>query len=252
MLYSVNIISSFCFLSKIYLQNKSIFFKKINLVSYCLEKLMNNLKGRKEMKKLLGICLWVVLITVLCSGYAFSQSGTHETTGNDLLLKNVLKDSGTIKGLVYCPFAGEPLSGATVYLEGLSFTAITGDSGEFTLLYVPAGSHRLMVKNHHGELYDQGVVTVEENSTTDVHEIAVDCPVLGGTPCNDNTECAANEFCEKPPHFCSDSGACRPRPTVCPTDYTPVCGCDNATYVNECEATKAGASILAIQPCNIQ
>jgi hypothetical protein len=210
---------------------------------------MNHLKGGREMKKLLGISFLVVMISFFVFGSAVAETGTNGTIGNELLMKNVLKDSGTIRGLVYCSFVGEPLSGATVYLEGLSFTAITGDSGEFTLLYVPAGSHRLMVKNHDGELYDQGVVTVEENSTTDVHEIDVDCPVLGGTPCNGNTECAADEFCEKPPHFCSLSGVCRPRPTVCPLISTPVCGCDNVTYGNECEAARAGVNVLAPNEC---
>jgi hypothetical protein len=196
------------------------------------------------MIKVIRMTSLVALTIVLLSVSALAQ--------NDLLLKNVLRDSGTITGLVYCPLSGEPLSGVTVYIEGLSFTAITGDSGEFTFLYVPAGSHRLVVKNHDGELYDQGVVTVEENSTTDVHELAVDCPVLGGTPCNDNNECLADEYCEKPPHYCSNSGFCLPRPTVCPFIFAPVCGCDNVTYGSECEAAMAGASIFTIQPCDIQ
>lgn len=195
------------------------------------------------MKKVIRMITLVAVIIFLLSVSALAQNGR--------LLKNVLRDSGTITGLVYCPFAGEPATGATVYLEGLSFMAITGDSGEFTLLYVPAGSHRLVV-NYQEELYNQGLITVEENSTTDVHEIPVDCAVLGGTPCNDNTPCASDEYCEKPPHFCSDPGVCRPRPTVCSFISSPVCGCDNITYGNECEAAMAGKSILSIQPCDLQ
>jgi hypothetical protein len=201
------------------------------------------------MKKLLGMSLLVVMIGFLVIGSACAESGTNGTVGNELLMKNVLRDSGTIRGLAFCPISGELLSSATVYLEGLSFTVITGDTGEFTFLYVPAGSHRLVI-NYQGELnnYD---VAVEENSTTDLGDVAVACAVPGGTPCNDNSDCLNDEYCVKPE--CSfDGGLCIPRPTECPQISAPVCSCDNVTYGNDCEAAKAGANWEIMRACDLQ
>ncbi|MCZ7677430.1 MAG: Kazal-type serine protease inhibitor family protein [Sandaracinaceae bacterium] len=39
-------------------------------------------------------------------------------------------------------------------------------------------------------------------------------------------------------------GVCAPRPDACPTIIAEVCGCDGRTYANECEANRAGVSVL--------
>jgi len=65
--------------------------------------------------------------------------------------------------------------------------------------------------------------------------------------------CDAGEFCKFPEGVCSDAadhpGVCTPIPTVCPDVRAPVCGCDGATYGNECEAAAAGVSIDHPGPC---
>jgi hypothetical protein len=38
-------------------------------------------------------------------------------------------------------------------------------------------------------------------------------------------------------------------PQACDTVYDPVCGCDNATYGNACEANMAGISVYAEGAC---
>jgi hypothetical protein len=51
--------------------------------------------------------------------------------------------------------------------------------------------------------------------------------------CTSNVDCRPEEYCAKV--SCTDAmGACMRRPTVCPSDLAPSCGCDTITYFNDC------------------
>lgn len=56
--------------------------------------------------------------------------------------------------------------------------------------------------------------------------------------------CDATEWCDVTDGAACDApGICRPRPDVCARYWSPVCGCDDVTYGNECEAHRAGTDV---------
>ena len=77
----------------------------------------------------------------------------------------------------------------------------------------------------------------------------------GGSSCGGllGTSCGDGEFCD----FALDAqcgaadqtGTCQPVPEVCNFIFAPVCGCDDRTYGNACEANAAGVSVASEGEC---
>jgi len=64
--------------------------------------------------------------------------------------------------------------------------------------------------------------------------------------------CSADEYCAyERGQACGRfaSSACKLRPSACTKEYVPVCGCDNMTYGNACEAHAAGVGLLDLGEC---
>jgi hypothetical protein len=64
--------------------------------------------------------------------------------------------------------------------------------------------------------------------------------------------CPPTEFCDFPDNSCGATdqvGACRPRPTGCPDNFDPVCGCDRVVHPNSCDAAAAGADLDGFGSC---
>lgn len=76
----------------------------------------------------------------------------------------------------------------------------------------------------------------------------------GGARCSlRDPSCVRGEFCDFPPTaFCGVAdgfGVCTDIPIACPDVFAPVCGCDDNTYGNDCEAAAAGVSVASEGEC---
>ncbi|MBX3275803.1 MAG: hypothetical protein KF729_36435 [Sandaracinaceae bacterium] len=67
-------------------------------------------------------------------------------------------------------------------------------------------------------------------------------------PCRDDSQCESHEFCDGV--GCGTAGGCRPRGGGCGGELRPVCGCDGATYSNECWAAQAGIRVAHADACD--
>ena len=86
-----------------------------------------------------------------------------------------------------------------------------------------------------------------EASRADIEvDFAGECPP---PPCTDNSDCAAAEYCQKATGDCSGTGGCVSMPEYCFDVWDPVCGCDNNTYGNACEAAVASVNIASAGVC---
>ncbi|HEY6722891.1 MAG TPA: Kazal-type serine protease inhibitor domain-containing protein, partial [Polyangiaceae bacterium] len=73
------------------------------------------------------------------------------------------------------------------------------------------------------------------------------CGGLMGADCDKGEFCsyAADAMCG----VADATGTCEPKPEACDAIYAPVCGCDDRTYGNECEANLAGVSVASQGEC---
>ncbi len=61
--------------------------------------------------------------------------------------------------------------------------------------------------------------------------------------CGEDADCEEGQFCRFPRGACGGDGTCTAIPDLCSTQYDPVCGCDEETYSNTCEAFSYSMSI---------
>jgi hypothetical protein len=92
-----------------------------------------------------------------------------------------------------------------------------------------------------------GVSVVREGVCDDGSGNGDVCGGLTGAGCDDG------EYCNYPEDaLCGAAdatGTCEPIPQVCTREYNPVCGCDDRTYGNPCEAAAAGVSVARSGEC---
>jgi hypothetical protein len=77
-----------------------------------------------------------------------------------------------------------------------------------------------------------------------------------GTSCGGLSDpgCDDGEYCNYPTTaMCGAAdavGVCTEKPDACTLEYSPVCGCDDMTYGNACEAARAGVSVVFQGECD--
>jgi hypothetical protein len=83
-----------------------------------------------------------------------------------------------------------------------------------------------------------------------------ECKPAAGGSCGGLTGkgCPKNQYCDYAPDAscgaADQTGTCKDKPQACDAIYKPVCGCDDKTYGNDCEAHMAGVSIISEGECN--
>ena len=101
--------------------------------------------------------------------------------------------------------------------------------------------------------------TYSNGCEANMHGMAVQkagaCETEPGTTCGglQGLECADGEFCDFAPNaMCGaadQTGNCATIPDGCTKEYVPVCGCDDKTYGNACDAHAHGVAVASDGEC---
>ena len=100
---------------------------------------------------------------------------------------------------------------------------------------------------------DAGTDSGPEDGGTDAgpstHDAGPSTHDAGPDACTLDTDCVHGSYCAKADGDCSGTGTCTPRPDLCPSLFSPVCGCDGNDYSNYCTANRVGVNVAHSGAC---
>lgn len=187
--------------------------------------------------------------------FIITASLPASASGKKMLAKHLgFRHHADVVGSVQCT-GGEPVSRALVYLVGESYMARTDDEGGFRLHAVHPGMYEMEVETLES-IYGPVSVKVYKKRKVELDPVEVECAQADAEPqpgpsveCQEAADCPENEYCAREDFTCGSVGLCTPVPSVCTSEYSPVCGCDWNTYDNACDARQAGVSVLSYGEC---
>ena len=102
-----------------------------------------------------------------------------------------------------------------------------------------------------------GVATVQPDlALAPPEDMALDADMKEEPPiaCKRTDDCPATHHCLIAVGAACDAaglamGVCTPKPTSCPMDAEPVCGCNGQTYVSACSAALLGQDLRTVEAC---
>jgi len=198
----------------------------------------------KSMKKVVHLTL--VAVIMVC--FVMSSQARSAPLGRAF--------SGQVDGIVEDCSTGTPIMGALVYIPKISIMAMTDDDGKFSLLYVPAGTHDLVIESLGQPGINSGPIEVWPRKITRLDTIcAAEETCLDGNcmsdevTCYEHSDCTSGEYCKKDKGDCEGEGICSQMPLAITLDISPVCGCDGQTYVNARKAARAGVNVKSYGEC---
>ncbi|MET0793455.1 MAG: Kazal-type serine protease inhibitor family protein [Polyangiaceae bacterium] len=148
----------------------------------------------------------------------------------------------------YCSFAIDAHCGAgdmagackpIPELCTMEFAPVCGCDGKTYSSACVAGRSGVSVASN-GACAGEGSAAIADGKTCGTRGVPGDC--AKGSYCAYRSQCGATDT----------GGKCTKKPELCPHLVAPVCGCDQKTYNNGCEAARAGASVAAQGACKAQ